>query len=39
MKTKASYICPLVMNGDMERGMSVLLTYIVNYINTEEDIN
>ncbi|CAD8059303.1 unnamed protein product [Paramecium primaurelia] len=39
MKQKASTICPIVMSQGMQRGLLGILVYIVNYIQTEKDIN
>ncbi|CAD8068799.1 unnamed protein product [Paramecium sonneborni] len=39
MRQKASAICPIVMSQGMQRGLLGILVYIVNYIQTEKDIN
>ncbi|CAD8089740.1 unnamed protein product [Paramecium sonneborni] len=39
MRQKASTICPIVMSQAMSRGLLGILVYIVNYIQTEKDIN
>ncbi|KAM3145512.1 hypothetical protein pb186bvf_002286 [Paramecium bursaria] len=39
MTIKAQDICPLIMNGNMARGLKSLLIYMVNYIQTDMDVN
>ena len=39
MKNKSLTICPLLMNGNMQRGLKSMLIYMANYIKTDMEVN
>ena len=39
MKNKSAAICPLLMNGNMQRGLKSMLIHMANYIKTDVQVN